>query len=127
MPRRATVVMLVLILGILLAAPASGQAERPSKAACEAAVRAGVQALTLQPREEAAALLEDWGGAETAAVLGLPDGCRVPTAIPAIEPLEGGQFMICLWWNPRTGELGEILDSGGWTAGWWECIGPPDA
>ena len=121
------VAVVVISLGGLLTAPAVGQAGRPSRATCEAAVRAGIEALTQWPRDQVEALIADWGGPETAAALGLPEGCRVPPSVPAIEPLENGAFALCLWWAPKTGDLGELLQQdGGWTAGWWECFGLPD-
>lgn len=121
-----SIVASMLVLFSLMTHPVAAQSDRPSRATCEAAVRAGLQALTQQPADVVEALITDWGTAETAAALGLPDGCRVPVAVPAIEPLDEGGFMICLWWDPKTGALGEALrESPQWPTGWWECIGPP--
>lgn len=125
---RRSLLAIVLLLIVSYASPMTGtaQPDRPTKAACEAAVRVGLQALTQQPQAEVEALITNWGTTETAAALGLPEGCRLPPSTPAIEPLEDGGFAVCLWWDPRTGDLGTLLDdAGGWGAGWWECIGPP--
>lgn len=126
--RRRPLLAMILLLIVSHASPMTGaaQAGRPTKATCETAVRVGLQALTQQPRAEVETLIANWGTAETAAALGLPEGCRLPSSIPAIEPLEDGGFVVCLWWDPRTGDLGTLLaEAEGWNAGWWECIGPP--
>lgn len=121
----------ILLLLVIRHAPLmteAAQAGRPTKAACEAAVRVGLQALTQRPQAEVEALIADWGTAKTVTALGLPEGCRLPPSTPAIEPLENGEFAVCLWWEPKTGDLGTLLgDAEGWDVGWWECISPPIA
>lgn len=127
MRRSLLAVMLLLIVSHASPILGAAQAARPTKAACEMAIRVGLQALTQQPQAEVEALIADWGTAEIAVTLGLPEGCRLPPSVPAIEPLEDGGFAVCLWWDPRTGDLGSLLDEAeGWNVGWWECIAPGD-
>lgn len=128
MRRVILMTMLILVFSQAGVAVGDAQEERPSRARCEEAVREGLAALTLKSVEEVDAILEDWGGPETAEALGLPEGCAVPEIAPGIQPLPDGSFQLCIWWNPRTGVLGEILDSAPyWDWGWQECIGPPAA
>lgn len=126
MRRTLWVILLLLLIGPAPPMTGAAQADRPTKAACEAAVRVGLQALTQRPQAEVEVLIADWGTAETVTALDLPEGCRLPTSTPAIESLEDGGFAVCLWWEPKTGDLGTLLDATeGWDVGWWECIGPP--
>jgi hypothetical protein len=128
MQRAFLAILLLLVVSHVSPMTGAAHAERPRTAACETAVRGALQALTQRPQAEVEALIADWGTAKTAAALGLPEGCRLPPSTPAIEPLENGGFAVCLWWEPRTGELGTLLDDAeGWDGGWWECLSPPMA
>jgi hypothetical protein len=113
----------LVVLSLLNAMPSAAQSQRPSRAACEAAVRAGLAALTQQPISVVNDVLDSWGTEDIAEALELPAGCRLPAWAPAVEPLDDGTIALYLMWNPRTGELGELLPNE-WEAGWWECIPP---